>query len=116
MASNSLAEVIGIRRPGLEAATILPLGLTMILFLGPIAMLVTNDRFRWLIHPSYWTHCFKDWIWWRNHVVAPFTEEFAFRYVFSTGYNYNRTFTPSTTMLCSRAGERSIVAPCMQCA
>ena len=81
MASNSLAEVIGIRRPGLEAATILPLGLTMILFLGPIAMLVTNDRFRWLIHPSYWTQCFKDWIWWRNHVVAPFTEEFAFRYV-----------------------------------
>lgn len=77
--SHSLAEVIGIKRAGLEAATILPLGLTMVLFLGPIVMLVTNDRFRWLIHPSYWNQCLKDWIWWRNHVVAPFTEEFAFR-------------------------------------
>ena len=76
-----MAEVIGVRRDGLEAATILPLGLTMILFLGPIAMLVSTERFRWLIHPAYWTQCLKDWIWWRNHVVAPFTEEFAFRYV-----------------------------------
>lgn len=79
LSSHSLAEVIGIRRPGLEAATVLPLGLTMVLFLGPITMLVTNDRFRWLIHPYYWSQCLKDWIWWRNHVVAPFTEEFAFR-------------------------------------
>jgi len=79
LAQNSLAEVIGVRRDGLEAATILPLGLTMILFLGPIAMLVSTERFRWLIHPAYWTQCLKDWIWWRNHVVAPFTEEFAFR-------------------------------------
>lgn len=22
---------------------------------------------------------FQDWIWWRNHVVAPFSEEFTFR-------------------------------------
>jgi hypothetical protein len=80
LSNHSLAEVIGIRRPGLEAAVVVPLGLTMILFLGPIGMLVSNDRFRWLVHPSYWSQCLGDWIWWRNQVVAPFTEEFAFRY------------------------------------
>lgn len=80
LSSFSLAEVVGVRRPGLEAALLFPLGLTMVLFLGPIAMLVVNDRIRWLAHPSYWSQCFSDWIWWRNHVVAPFTEEFAFRY------------------------------------
>ena len=42
LSSHSLAEVIGIRRPGLEAATVLPLGLTMVLFLGPITMVTTT--------------------------------------------------------------------------
>jgi prenyl protein peptidase len=27
----------------------------------------------------YWKQCLQDWIWWRNHVVAPFSEEFTFR-------------------------------------
>ena len=53
--------------------------------------LVTNDRFRWLIHPYYWSQCLKDWIWWRNHVVAPFTEEFAFRYKNQTKWLWHST-------------------------
>ena len=27
----------------------------------------------------FWRQSLKDWIWWRNHVVAPFSEEFTFR-------------------------------------
>ncbi len=78
---HGLAKAIGLRSEGLLNACLVPLGLTMVLFLGPIAMLVTNDRFKWLFHYSYWRLLLKDWVWWRNHVVAPFTEEFAFRYL-----------------------------------
>ena len=27
----------------------------------------------------YWRRSIRDWKWWRNHVVAPFSEEFTFR-------------------------------------
>ena len=27
----------------------------------------------------FWRQSLRDWIWWRNHVVAPFSEEFTFR-------------------------------------
>ena len=76
---HGLAAIIGVRHPGLLAASILPLGLTMVLFLGPICMLMASERFKWMTHYSYWQQCSRDWVWWRNHVVAPFTEEFAFR-------------------------------------
>merc|ERR1711953_719262 len=76
---HGLAAIIGVRGQGFLAATTVPLALTMVLFLGPICMLVTNERFKWMTHYSYWYQCLTDWIWWRNHVVAPFTEEFAFR-------------------------------------
>lgn len=77
---HGLASVIGVRWEGLFNGSLVPLGLTVVLFLGPIAMLISNEqRLRWMFHPSYWSHCLKDWVWWRNHVVAPFTEEFAFR-------------------------------------
>ena len=72
--------MIGVRTEGLIAASVIPLALTMVLFLGPIVMLVSNERFRWLMHPSYWSQSLTDLVWWRNHVVAPFTEELAFRY------------------------------------
>ena len=78
---HGLTAVIGIRTEGLIAASVIPLALTMILFLGPIAMLLSNERLRMLFHPSYWSQSLTDLIWWRNHVVAPFTEELAFRYV-----------------------------------
>ena len=77
---HGLAAVIGVRTEGLIAASVIPLALTMVLFLGPIVMLVSNERFRWLMHPSYWSQSLTDLVWWRNHVVAPFTEELAFRY------------------------------------
>ena len=78
---HGLTAVIGIRTEGLIAASVIPLALTMVLFLGPIAMLLSNERLRMLFHPNYWSQSLTDLIWWRNHVVAPFTEELAFRYV-----------------------------------
>lgn len=79
LSNHTLAEVVGFRSQGLLAAVTVPLVLTVILFLGPLAMLLSGDRIRWMSHTSYWSQCVKDWVWWRNHVVAPFTEEFAFR-------------------------------------
>ena len=88
----SLAEVIGLRIPGLGPALVLPLALTFVLFLGPSVMLflevsgietcssasVCWHRLR-LNFSFYWRRSIRDWKWWRNHVVAPFSEEFTFR-------------------------------------
>lgn len=75
----TLAEVIGIRREGFIAAATLPLILTVVLFLGPLATLISDERNRFYTIPAYWTAALKNLIWWRNHVVAPFTEELTFR-------------------------------------
>ena len=88
----SLAEVIGLRIAGLGPALILPLLLTYILFLGPSVMLFlevsgvetcSSASACWhhlrLNFSYYWRRSVRDWKWWRNHVVAPFSEEFTFR-------------------------------------
>jgi len=75
----SISELLGLRTAGLVQASLLPLLLTMILFLGPTAMLLLDERFRVFCVPMFWKHSLQDWIWWRNHVVAPFSEEFTFR-------------------------------------
>lgn len=79
LARYSLAEIIGLRLPGLALASVLPLMLTMVLFLGPTVMLLCDERARVYCIPMFWRQSFQDWIWWRNHVVAPFSEEFTFR-------------------------------------
>jgi len=76
---HSLASVLGLRLPGLLHALTLPLLLTALLFTGSIAMLLMDDKSRLFLSPVYWNHYLRDWIWWRNHVVAPFSEEFTFR-------------------------------------
>merc|ERR1712029_1261306 len=35
--------------------------------------------FRVFCVPMFSKQSLQDWIWWRNHVVAPFSEEFTFR-------------------------------------
>ena len=74
--------VIGIRSEGLVNACLWPLILTAILFTGPLAATLSTDSdlyrlrsrlYNWKIHLT-------DWVFWRNYVVAPFTEEFTFRY------------------------------------
>lgn len=79
LAKYPLTEIIGLRWPGLVQASIFPLVLTMVLFLGPTVMLLCDDRFRVYCVPMFWRQSLRDWIWWRNHVVAPFSEEFTFR-------------------------------------
>lgn len=75
----SFYQVLGFRFDGLAAALALPLLLTVILFMGPVMMLALTDRLKWFFRLAYWQESLTDWVWWRNHIVAPFTEEFAFR-------------------------------------
>lgn len=76
----ALAAVIGFRGEGLLSAVVIPLFLTAVLFLGPVVMASVNDvRIKLIMMPHYWSQSIKDLIWWRNYVVAPFTEEYTFR-------------------------------------
>jgi len=75
----SLSEILGLRWTGLVQACLLPLLLTITLFLGSTVMMLMDDKSRIYLSPLYWEHYLRDWIWWRNHVVAPFSEEFTFR-------------------------------------
>ncbi|XP_053908469.1 CAAX prenyl protease 2 [Cuculus canorus] len=80
-----LATLLGLRLEGLVPATLLPLLLTMILFLGPLIQLSMDCPWRWLdgirvaLDPRFWALCVADVRWLRNQVVAPLTEELVFR-------------------------------------
>ncbi|GLV40539.1 severas [Carabus blaptoides fortunei] len=74
-----LWEVMGLRTPCIIPATILPLVLTMVLFLGPISMQANSGILKLHSQPVFWLNNLRDLIWWRNHVVAPLSEEFTFR-------------------------------------
>uniref|UniRef100_A0A3B4XGR7 CAAX prenyl protease 2 n=1 Tax=Seriola lalandi dorsalis TaxID=1841481 RepID=A0A3B4XGR7_SERLL len=81
----SLLALMGIRFEGLIPAVILPLALTMVLFLGPLMQLAMDcpwsfmDGMRVAFDPWFWMLCFSDMRWLRNQVVAPLTEELVFR-------------------------------------
>ena len=77
--SQTIYEIIGIRNEGLTNAILIPLLLTVILFAGPIAVTLCNDSRKITTKLHGWKSFLTDWIFWRNHVVAPFTEEFTFR-------------------------------------
>uniref|UniRef100_A0A672QZL7 CAAX prenyl protease 2 n=1 Tax=Sinocyclocheilus grahami TaxID=75366 RepID=A0A672QZL7_SINGR len=76
---------MGIRLEGLISAIILPLLLTMVLFLGPLIQLAMDcpwgfiDGMKVVVDPCFWTLCLGDMRWLRNQVVAPLTEELVFR-------------------------------------
>ncbi|XP_041821440.1 CAAX prenyl protease 2 [Chelmon rostratus] len=81
----SLLALMGMRFDGLIPAIILPLLLTMVLFLGPLMQLAMDcpwsfmDGIRVAFDPWFWMLCFSDMRWLRNQVVAPLTEELVFR-------------------------------------
>ncbi|CAL4066315.1 unnamed protein product, partial [Meganyctiphanes norvegica] len=79
----SLWELMGIRSEGFLASLFLPLILTAILFLGPIVQSHQNSSYAHTLQmycdPRYWYSSAQNPIWWRNQVVAPFSEEFTFR-------------------------------------
>eukprot|EP00096_Caligus_rogercresseyi_P013076 TRINITY_DN5731_c0_g1_i1.p1 TRINITY_DN5731_c0_g1~~TRINITY_DN5731_c0_g1_i1.p1 ORF type:complete len:287 (+),score=35.76 TRINITY_DN5731_c0_g1_i1:133-993(+) len=77
---HGLCATIGIRAPGLFSALLLPLLLTLTLFLGPfVSLLLSVQGGLWSNTRQYLSTGFQSWIWWRNHIVAPFTEEFTYR-------------------------------------
>uniref|UniRef100_A0A3B5BAW0 CAAX prenyl protease 2 n=1 Tax=Stegastes partitus TaxID=144197 RepID=A0A3B5BAW0_9TELE len=81
----SLLALMGIRFEGLIPAIVLPLLLTMVLFLGPLMQLAMDcpwsftDGMRVAFDPWFWMLCLSDMRWLRNQVVAPLTEELVFR-------------------------------------
>ncbi|XP_067117462.1 CAAX prenyl protease 2 [Osmerus mordax] len=81
----SLLALMGVRFEGLLPAIVLPLLLTMVLFLGPLIQLVMDcpwgfmDGIRVVLDPCFWALCLSDMRWLRNQVVAPLTEELVFR-------------------------------------
>ncbi|KAJ8266163.1 hypothetical protein GJAV_G00126660 [Gymnothorax javanicus] len=82
---SSLLALMGIRAEGFIAAAILPLVLTMALFLGPLVQLALHtpwglvDGIKLGFDPWFWALCVSDMRWLRNQVVAPLTEELVFR-------------------------------------
>lgn len=58
---------------------VLPLILTMVLFAGPITLLVVREGFNNVIQNFIDLSAVKDIKWHRTYIVAPFTEEFIFR-------------------------------------
>ncbi|XP_018913305.1 CAAX prenyl protease 2 isoform X2 [Bemisia tabaci] len=75
---NSIPELLGFRLPGLIQALVIPLLLTVILFLGQVA----DAAFRGF--KNIFSECrdFSEpqiWIWLRNYIVAPLSEEVIFR-------------------------------------
>ena len=77
--TQSLYTIIGIRREGLGNAIFIPLLLTVILFAGPISVSLCTEGRKLKSKLYGWKSTLSDWIFWRNHIVAPFTEEFTFR-------------------------------------
>ncbi|KAM8940551.1 CAAX prenyl protease 2 [Pelodytes ibericus] len=77
--------LMGLRIEGIITATILPLLLTMILFLGPLVQLSFDcpwdltDGLKVGLDPRFWLICLSDMRWLRNQVIAPLTEELVFR-------------------------------------
>ncbi|KAL0115010.1 hypothetical protein PUN28_010522 [Cardiocondyla obscurior] len=72
-------EMLGLRWTGLVQATVIPLVLTMILFLGPLSLQGFSGLWRLYTEPMYWLISVQTLTWWRNQVVAPLSEEWTFR-------------------------------------
>ncbi|XP_071797304.1 CAAX prenyl protease 2-like [Asterias amurensis] len=80
---SSLLQYLGIRQTGLLTSLCLPLLLTMILFLGPLYMMILSDI------RQYFPISMSLKKWWsnsrvvatsvRNYIVGPITEEIVFR-------------------------------------
>ncbi|XP_072646169.1 CAAX prenyl protease 2 isoform X2 [Canis lupus baileyi] len=82
---TSLLTLMGFRLEGIFPAALLPLLLTMILFLGPLMQLSMDcpcdlaDGLKVVLAPRSWARCLTDMRWLRNQVIAPLTEELVFR-------------------------------------
>ncbi|KAG7174639.1 CAAX prenyl protease 2-like [Homarus americanus] len=79
----TLWSQMGLRWEGMIPALVLPMILTFVLFLGPLIQSHLSVPITYTLHmyfdPLYWYNTAQNPIWWRNQVVAPFSEEFTFR-------------------------------------
>uniref|UniRef100_A0A672YLS1 CAAX prenyl protease 2 n=2 Tax=Sphaeramia orbicularis TaxID=375764 RepID=A0A672YLS1_9TELE len=77
----SLLALMGIRFEGLIPAIVLPLLLTMVLFLGPLMQLAMDCPWSFMdgVRVAFGEAANTDMRWLRNQVVAPLTEELVFR-------------------------------------
>ncbi|XP_015519423.1 CAAX prenyl protease 2 isoform X1 [Neodiprion pinetum] len=76
---TTIWELLGIKLVGLFQAAVLPLLLTMILFLGPLSVQALNGPWKLYAAPMHSTKNIRSLIWWRNRIVAPLSEEWTFR-------------------------------------
>lgn len=76
---TSLFHLLGFKSEGLIQSIFIPLFLTMILFLGPLSLQIYDGRYKLNTELQDWFSRFKDLLWIRNFLVAPFSEEFTFR-------------------------------------
>ena len=76
---HSLFQLLGVKLTGFVTAVFAPLALTMVLFLGPLALQYQEGYLLLYADPHFWIEAFKDVYWLRSHVMAPLTEEFIFR-------------------------------------
>ncbi|KAK2702954.1 CAAX prenyl protease 2-like isoform X2 [Artemia franciscana] len=74
-----LLQIMGLRLSGSFSALIFPAILTVILFAGPLAVLVYDGMFFLIFNKRYLTLCLRSLHWQRNYAVAPLSEEFTFR-------------------------------------
>ncbi|XP_053613495.1 CAAX prenyl protease 2 isoform X1 [Plodia interpunctella] len=72
-------EQMGLRLSGLIMATIFPLFLTVVLFMGPLSMQYLSGLLKLYAEPVYWISNWQDLVWVRNHIMAPLSEEWVFR-------------------------------------
>lgn len=88
--------MLGLRVDGLFSAIVFPLLLTVILFLGPLSVQMTSGIWKIYSEPMFWLNHLTDLLWLRNHIVAPFSEEFTFRACMLP--LLLQTFTPMTSI------------------
>ncbi|XP_004924603.1 CAAX prenyl protease 2 isoform X2 [Bombyx mandarina] len=79
LSKGELLEHLGLRTSGWIQATLLPLFLTAILFLGPLTMQFLSGIWKLYTKPLYWLASWQDLVWLRNHIMAPLSEEWVFR-------------------------------------
>ncbi|KAI5633042.1 CAAX protease self-immunity domain-containing protein [Phthorimaea operculella] len=79
LTKGDVYDQLGLRWSGLIQASVLPLLLTAILFLGPLTMQALSGIWKIYAEPVYWLSSWQDLVWVRNHVMAPLSEEWVFR-------------------------------------
>lgn len=79
MDNFTFMRLLGLHTDKIFNAFVLPLCLTVILFLGPVALQLDTEGFSNIKEEIFTLEHFSDWKWYRTFIVAPFSEELIFR-------------------------------------